>query len=408
MAVTSPEKLLSDQDRDYILSLKSEDICMSLLMKFFAKPSAKEPSRFQVNDYFKLPTSRFNTKREVYTTIGIYLINLHLIQPHFAEIFGYINKPFNGDVIKSIEAKLSELLYYDKINADDMADWYNRLQWLGNEKMSVISPTITQSILKPIPGLMAKKDKLFKENEKDLKPSNPSNAIVGSKIEKELVTDATNYLEIQDGYENFASKAKININNNYKTMNIMKGPLPNLYDGGYNVNKSEYNTGISKDEYTSLADSSVLGGYSRAVNTAVGGYQAKQFNQGGGALSAGPKGSDCKTEKTLSVYIYPEMTKDYLNRYIVDKGVLKELTPENIGNYVNTTVNMRSPMYCKYKEPCYCNICIGNQPYLMDLKNFGLTLSKIPSTVTQLSMKKFHDLTIKTVDISVDELFDFD
>ena len=40
-----------------------------------------------VNDYFKLPKERFGTKRDVYTTMGIYIANLHLIQPKFAKIF---------------------------------------------------------------------------------------------------------------------------------------------------------------------------------------------------------------------------------------------------------------------------------------------------------------------------------
>ena len=74
-----------------------------------------------------------------------------------------INKPFDGEVIKYIEDKLSDALYYDKITTDDMADYYNRLQWLGHDKLSLISPSITPDLLKPPPGLMAKKEELFKK-----------------------------------------------------------------------------------------------------------------------------------------------------------------------------------------------------------------------------------------------------
>lgn len=401
------EKEIIGEDLHEILNLKSEDICISLFSKYFFKQSPTDPPKFEVYDYFKLPTSKFNTKKEVWTTIGIYLINLHLIQPRFSKIFGYINKPFNGSVIKYIEDELSNALYYDKITTDDMADYYNRLQWLGHDKLSILTPSITPSLLKPPPGLIEKKNELFKKYEKELDPSNPDNALVAAKIESELIDYATKYLENSDGYENFASKSKINIGNNYKTMNIMKGPLLNSYTGEYQVNSSEYNTGITKDEYASISDSAVLGAHARAINTAKGGYLAKKSNQALNAVQAGPKGSDCKTTKTYSVYIYPEMKNDYLNRYIVDKGSLVELTIDNIDKYVNTTVNMRSPIYCQMKEPCFCNICVGNQPYLLELTNFGLAINRISNTLLNLSMKKFHDLTVKTQEVDPQTLFNF-
>lgn len=402
-----PEKEIKGEDLIEILNLESNDICISLFEKYFFKTSPTEPARFEVNDYFKLPTEKFKTKKVVWTTLGIYLLNLHLIQHKFNSLFGYINKPFDGKVIKYIEDVLSDALYYDKITTDDMADYYNRIQWLGHDKLSLLSPSITPFLLKPPPGLMAKKEELFKKYSKELDPSNPDNALVAAKIENELIAEAEKYLKSVDGYENFASKSKVNIPNNYKTMNIMKGPLLNSYTGQYEVNSSEYNTGVKKEEYASISDSAVLGAHARAINTAKGGYLAKKSNQALNAVMAGPKGSDCKTAKTYSVYIYPEQKTAYLNRYIVDNGRLVELTTENIDKYVNTTVNMRSPIYCKMKEPCFCNICSGNQPYLLGLTNFGLAINRISNKLLTLSMKKFHDLTVKTEKIDPATLFDF-
>ena len=172
---------------------------------------------------------------------------------------------------------------------------------------------------------------------KELSDDNPNNAVVAAGIESELIKDAENYLKTQDGYENFASKSKINIGNNYKTMNIMKGPLLNTDTGKYKVNKSEYNTGISKDEYASISDSSVLGAHARAINTAKGGYLAKKSNQTLNAVVAGPKGSDCGTTKYIEVFLYPSMKNDYLNRYIIEGGKLVELTVDNIDKYLYIT-----------------------------------------------------------------------
>lgn len=403
------ERELTPDESAKILAIDSNDITISLITNLFAKKEYDKPPEHCVNDYFKLPKERFGLKRSVYTTIGIYIANLHLIRPRFASIFGYINKPFDGDVLSYVEDKLSDALYYDKITTDDMADYYNRLQWLGgHDKMSFLSPSITSSLLKPPADIIKKKQKLFKEHEAELSDDNPNNAVVAAGIESELIKDAENYLKTQDGYENFASKSKINIGNNYKTMNIMKGPLLNSYTGKYKVNKSEYNTGISKDEYASISDSSVLGAHARAINTAKGGYLAKKSNQTLNAVVAGPKGSDCGTTKYIEVFLYPSMKNDYLNRYIIEGGKLVELTVDNIDKYVNTTVKMRSPMYCKMKEPYYCNMCIGNQPYLLGLEHFGLAISRIPNKLLTLSMKKFHDLTVKTTEINPDILFELD
>lgn len=401
------EKEITGNDLNEILALEGKDITITLLGNYFFKTDPNKPPRFEVNDYFKLPTSRFNTKREVWTTIGIYIMNVFLLE-NFRDIFGYFNKPFDGSAIKTIDGKLSNALYYDKISTDLMADYYNRLQWIGgHDRLSLITPSITPSLLKPLPKVMARKKQLLKQYEKELDPSNPDNALVASKIEKELCELAEEELKKLDGYENFASKSKINIGNNYKTINVMKGPLLNSYTGQYEVNASEYNTGVKKEEYTSIADSAVIGAHARAINTAKGGYLAKKSNQALNALQAGPKGSDCKTSKTLPVFLYKDMAKQYMNRYIVDNGKLVELTEDNINKYVNTTVNMRSPLYCKMEEPCFCNICCGNQPYLLGLDNFGLAINRISNRLLTLSMKKFHDMTIKTQPIDINKLFDF-
>lgn len=400
------DREITGDELDEILAWDSNTICTSLLVDMFSKKSLKEDPKYLTNDYFLLPTNKFNTKKEGYTTIGIYICNLHLIQPNFSDIFGYINKPFDGDVIKFIENKLSNALNYDKITTGQFADYLNRIQWLGGNKiMTLITPSLTPSLLKPAPGLRELKDKLFEENKEAIKNGD---AIVASKIEKQLIEYAEEHLKQDDGYENFASKSKMNIGNNYKTMNIMKGALLNTVDGKYRINKSDYNEGICKEEYSSLADSSVLGVHSRAVGTASGGYLAKKSNQSLNAVMAGPKNSDCGSKKYLKVKIYPEMKNSYLNRYILsDNGKLLELTVDNIDQYINKDVMMRSAMFCKMQEPYYCNKCLGNQPYILGLENFGLAISRMSNKLLNFKLKKFHDLTIKTNKIDTTSIFKF-
>lgn len=400
------DREITGDELSYILSWTSHDICTSLLVNLFGKSSPNEEPKYLTNDYFILPKEKFNTKKDGYTTLGIYIANLHLIQPNFSNIFGYINQPFNGKTVEFIEDKLSNALNYDHITTDQFADYLNRIQWLGgNNIMTLLTPSLTPALLKPAPGLSELKAKLFEENKEAIENGD---AITASKIEQELINYAEEYLKKDEGYENFASKAKMNIANNYKTMNIMKGALMNTVDGKYRVNSSDYNEGIKKEEYASFADSSVLGVHARAVGVASGGYLAKKSNQSLNAVSAGPKGSDCGTKKYLKVIIYPNMKDSYLNRYILgSNGKLLELTTDNIDQYINKEVLMRSPMFCHMEEPCYCNMCLGNQPYNLGLENFGLAISRMSNKLLNFKLKKFHDLTIKTNEIDINTIFKF-
>lgn len=401
------EKEITGSDLIEILNIKDEDICISLFEKYFFKIEPTKPPRFDVNDYFKLPTERFGTKNVVWTTIGIYLMNIHLLS-RFMKYTGYINKPFNSDTIEDIESKLSKLLYDDVITTDDMADYYDRIQWLGHDKFTLIAPSVTSEVLIPSKNITKRKKELLKEHEAELDPSNPNNVIVAGNIEKELVDLAKSELRGVEGSEIFDSGAKPNIKNHYKTMNIMKGPIQSVYNGTYNINTSALYDGVSKDEYMNFGDSGVIGSASRAIKTGTGGYMSKRIEQAMSSITAGPKGSDCQTPKLLDLFIHPKMKASYIGRYIVENKKLVELTNDNIGKYLNTTVKIRSPIYCIMKDPCYCNICIGNAPYSMGIKNIGLLYNRPTNIIMNKSMKKFHDMSVKTIKIEKDRLFAFD
>ena len=68
---------------------------------------------------------------------------------------------------------------------------------------------------------------------------------------------------------------------------------------------------------------------------------------------------------------------------------------------------MRTPLYCKGKKSI-CNICAGDSFYIMNIKNVGLTSSIPMNASLQKSMKKMHDLTIKTTPINMKDFIQFD
>lgn len=80
-------------------------------------------------------------------------------------------------------------------------------------------------------------------------------------------------------------------------------------------------------------------------------------------------------------------------RYILEKGKLVLLTPENFSQYENKYVEMRSPMFCKSEK--LCSKCAGEFYYKLGIENIGLTTSKIGGKMLNLCLKKTHDVTMK-------------
>ena len=129
---------ISLEDKQFLLSLKPEDITYELGMQLFADHVKKidgkiveEKSRFEPHDTFLLRKGEYINKEDIVTTVGSFIFNKFIIEPRFAEHLGYNNEVINSDGLKDLEEKLSKLLLDDKITTDDFGDYLNRIQWLG-------------------------------------------------------------------------------------------------------------------------------------------------------------------------------------------------------------------------------------------------------------------------------------
>jgi hypothetical protein len=111
------------------------------------------------------------------------------------------------------------------------------------------------------------------------------------------------------------------------------------------------------------------------------------------------EGSDCGTKKTERIEITNSNKKLFMSRYIKTGSSLTLLTKNNIDSYVGKFVNMRSPMFCIGE--LYCSKCMGELYYQLGISNVGLISNIIGASLTTLSMKAFHDMTIKTTDINI-------
>jgi hypothetical protein len=88
-------------------------------------------------------------------------------------------------------------------------------------------------------------------------------------------------------------------------------------------------------------------------------------------------------------------------RYIRDKGKLVLLTSDNISNYYDKVVELRTPLYCTNKQ--YCSKCAGELYYKLGITNVGILSNRIGTSLLNASLKAFHDMSLKVVELDIDK-----
>ncbi|MMZ42130.1 DNA-directed RNA polymerase subunit beta' [compost metagenome] len=395
-----------DSEKRYLLSLKPEDITFDVLIELFADRAKmvngkvqEVKSRVGTSDTMELSPSEYFNKTKITTTAGSFIYNKIVIEPHLKDIIGYVNDTINASVLSDIEDKLANALLDDKINSDVMDDYLNRTQWIAMQFHSVISGSFTMKSLKPIPSVIKLRDKLIKENKEKL---DQGDITVSTHIEKQLLDLARKELGDDHGMDLYNSGARGSFGNNFKNISVMKGAVYDPTTGKFDVVKSNFMEGISKEELPVHGNAVVTGAYPKAIGTATSGYFSKQIIAALQAVTLDKKGSDCGTLGTLKVKINPKSPKDYLFCHIVENGKLVLLTEENISKYAGKEVNMRSPMYCIGKK--LCRTCAGLMYEKLGIDNIGLTAARVSSTLLNLSMKKFHNSTTAISKVNIDDM----
>lgn len=393
----------------YLLNISDELLnnTSSTIMELFGEFNGK--SRFNPYDIIEIPANSYGpegkkNKKAFKTTVGIWIFNKYFIEKDLFDIFKYINKSINDGVFGDINTKLSYALAEDKITVKQMAD-YNMKCQLFMGYVSILSPNYTEKMLTCTKAINKKKKELIDKYRKELEAGDE---VVATKMEKELLDFAVEYMKGDPSMDMFLSGARGSIGNNFKNMFVMKGvikdPDPNAKQP-YKVATSNYIDGISPEEYALFANALAAGPYSRAAKTANGGHLEKLFMNALQHIVAGPEGSDCKTKNTITVTLDKKNIKSYMYSYIKEGDKLIELTSENMDKYLGKKVKLRYASLCEFKDGVKCHKCMGNAWYRLDKTNAGAASPKIPSTLKNISMKAFHDSVQRLEPIDIDKVF---
>lgn len=398
---------LPDKEKNFLLSLKPEDIDFNLLVELFADRTEKKeidgkikliqkPSRIKTYDEFNLKKGEYFNDKDIITNAGLFIYNKLIVEKNLKEILGYINETIDKKVLGKIEDKLSRALLNDKISVDTMVEYLNTTQWLAMKFHPIVTSSFTMNTLKPNKDVIQLRDKLLKEHKEKIEQGD---VITSTKIEKELLELAKEKLKNDPGIFLYESGARGSFDNNFKNISVMKGSVFNPTTGQHDIVKSNFMEGIKKEELATYGNAIITGAFPKAIGTAVSGYFSKQIIAALQAVVMDKKGSDCGSKGYLTVRINDYNTKDFLYRYIIENGKLVLIDDDNIKKYINKEVKMRSPMYCIGNK--ICRTCLGLMYEKLDISNIGLTTARVSSTLLNLSMKKFHDTSSKISKIDI-------
>ena len=111
------------------------------------------------------------------------------------------------------------------------------------------------------------------------------------------------------------------------------------------------------------------------------GYEGKKLMSAFQTAQLDEKDSDCGSTGYIEVTLDKSNKGFFEYRYMIEGDKLVLLTPDNMNDYMNKEVKMRSPLYCKGQH--ICNKCMGDLYFKEDIQNIGTLTDRVSSTIMQ-------------------------
>lgn len=396
----------SPNDIDNLIDIKEEDITTTFIMDSFGVFETGQ--KYRPYDIIEIPANSYGpkkrrNKKSFTTTVGIWVFNKYFIEPKLFDLFKYVNKTVDKKLLGKLNSQISQAVLEDKLPLEALKDFVIKTQKFM-PYISILAPNYTDKMLTCTRVINKKKSELLKKYKDDLERGDE---VAATKMEKELLDFALDYMKDDPSMDMFISGARGSIGNNFKNMFVMKGvikdPDPNAKQK-YKVASSNYIDGISPEEYALFANSLAAGPYARAKKTENGGYREKLFLRATQHLTLDPAGSDCGTSRYITVHLTESNLKEWMYSYIIEGSKLVELTSDNKSKYIGKNIKVRFSAMCESKTGI-CNKCMGNLYYRLNKTNVGTSLTQIPSTQKNISMKAFHDSTQSLYTMDLNKVF---
>ncbi len=392
--------ITKQEDIDYLLSVKEPDITTSFIMNNFG--DFGDGPRFNPYDLIEVPIGAYGgtmangkerkNKNKFTTGVGRLIFNKFFFEsdPVLLQYFPYTNDNVTGKTYEGILNQMGYLMLEGKVDTETYKRFCKKSQKMM-PYVSILAPNHSDNMLTITKRINKKKAQLLKEHKAELDAKDDNSVKVFDQISNELLDYAKDLMKDDPAMDMFNSGAGGSFGNNFKNMFVMRGavkdPTPNK---GYNMITSNYIDGISKEEYSAIANTLAAGPYARSKKTEVGGYWEKLFMAAFQHIELLPEGSDCGTKRYIEMNVDKKNINMIMYSYAIVGNKLVEITSENRDQFIGKKVKLRFSSMCEAKNGI-CNACAGNLFYRLGIKNVGSATPQIPSKLKLLSMKLFHD-----------------
>ena len=397
----NPKKTLTNDEKQFFLNIKWEDITLEFLQNIFADkydPIKKKviPSKFNTYDEFSLKKNEYFNKEDIKTNCGLFIVNKFLFEKELSEVTGYVNEPFSDDMISSVSKKLDYALLTDAITPEAYINYLNNISWLAYSFNTEVSTSLTIHSMRELPEVRKAKEQLLKENKDKIAAGDVPTATM---IEKKLIAVGKEAMKNDTAMDLYESGARGGFNVAYKNAQIMKGPVYNDTKKKFEIMTNPLIEGIDKDDVPALANNAIDSAYGKAIASGECGYLTKKIAAGCQTSILDKKGTDCGTKMYTELTLTKANIDYYQYNYMVEGSKLVRLEPNNKDKYIGKKVKMRTNNFCIGKK--ICNKCAGDIFYMLGIDNIGLTGGRISNTLLNYRMKAMHDSTVHTYELDI-------
>lgn len=298
------------------------------------------------------------TKNKVSTSYGELLVNYVMLIYPFGKKVEYVSGKIKPTQLEGlIIDRLKDNVPLDQRNENDIyVDEYLKFcdsAFYLTAFTQICVPSATAKTLVAAPGIIELRKKLIEENKDRL-----HDPVVVAKIDAELVKYDKEYMKGDLG-EDFliGGKAFAVVRKKLYGMHGAETGLEENVEVDLIQNSLAEGWDISK--FPAMNNSLRAGSFNRGAQTMLGGESVKWLLRGSSNIRVTV--DDCGSTMGVIRNIDNLNAENFIGFSVIEGGKTTMLTKDNINVYINTTVKVRSPMFCKLSKTDFCKCCVGSK-----------------------------------------------
>jgi len=296
-----------------------------------------------------------------------------LLNDCFPEDYPVIDEPINGKKIKYYLGDVN-LRYSNEITADVL----DKIKFLGFKYSTLFGATLSLDECF-IDGCLEKRDSLYVDEN------------IREQLDMVSKEETTQYLRDNFKYAYMVESGARGSWDQVRQIVLTRGFISNFK--GEIIQrpiKHSFINGLTQREFFDSTNGSRKGLLDVALNTGTSGYLSRKLIFTCANLQLDNNTDDCGTTDLLQIYVDNEKKARMLvGKWFMEDNKLIKMTEHNCLGYVEKTIYVRSPIFCK--NPKLCKTCYGELHEVLDSDFVGVIAAQsLGECNTQLVLRTFH------------------